>query len=63
MRSSNQRIYDIICGNQGHTLKDKLGAGARKIIICGYRSHTAKSRYKNQPRRKEKDDERRQPKS
>ena len=35
MRSSNQYIYDIICVNQGHTLKDKLGAGAIKIIICG----------------------------
>ncbi|MEG4286897.1 DUF3574 domain-containing protein [Microcoleus sp. A006_D1] len=22
MRSSNPRIYDIICGNQGHTFKD-----------------------------------------
>ncbi len=44
MRLSNQRIYDIICGNQGHTLKDKLGAGAKKIIICGYRSHIAKNR-------------------
>jgi len=44
MRSSNRGIYDIICGNQGHALKDKLGAGAIKIIICGYRSHIAKNR-------------------